>query len=323
MAAPENQPSGSMSTARDRAHNMGGRIVDAVQETAGRLTGGQQGGGSSPGSPGPGGRPLTEQATEQVTSRIDMGKGYVADSVTGVARALRQTGQQLRDDGSQPALAQFAERSAAQIERFGGYLNQRSTSDLITDLEGFARRKPMAFAGSAFALGMLAVRFLRSEGRPSHRPAAMSSPHGTGMGGSMAGRPGQTSPTPDMTPRPPAAAGVGAPGASTGAPTPGRPPAGAPGFGSSPANRTGTEPLPGGATGRPGSDPSPSSTGAGPMTGGAAPSSDRPGSAPTANPGAGGAPGQRPQQPQPQPQPRPGGDQPPSERPGPGGRNQP
>ena len=100
-----------------------------------------------------------EQAAEQVTSRMDMGKDYVVEAVSGVAQALRQTGQQLRQEGSQTTLAGYVDRGAEQIETFGGYLRGRDSSQIITDVEGFARRQPLAFAGSAFALGMLAVRF--------------------------------------------------------------------------------------------------------------------------------------------------------------------
>jgi hypothetical protein len=57
------------------------------------------------------------------------------------------------------------------VERLGGYLRQRDTGQIVTDLEGFARRQPMVFAGGAFALGMLAVRFLRS-GSQTQQPAA-------------------------------------------------------------------------------------------------------------------------------------------------------
>src|SRR5689334_9775354 len=89
-------------TMRDQAQNMAGKVVDKVQETASRLAGtNQSGGGEAP--------PMMEQATEQVTSRLDMGKEYVAEAVTGVAQALRQTGQHLREEGAQPTLAQYAD----------------------------------------------------------------------------------------------------------------------------------------------------------------------------------------------------------------------
>jgi len=181
---PGNQSSESTSTARDRAHNMAGKVVDKVQETASRLVGSDQGNNTPGGSGSP---PVTEQAAEQVTSRLDMGKDYVVETITGVAQALRQTGQHLRDEGAQPTLAQYADRGAEQIESFGGYLRQRDTGQLVTDIEGFARRQPMAFAGGAFALGMLAVRFLRSRSEPQGQPT--SSPSSASHGNPVYGTP--------------------------------------------------------------------------------------------------------------------------------------
>jgi len=128
---------------------------------------------------------MTDQAAEavsdQVTSRLDMGKEYLVETMTGVAQALRQTGQHLREEGSQPTLAQYADRGAEQIERVSGHMRQRDASDLIAEVEGFARRQPMVFAGGAFALGMLAVRFLRSSGQSPRQtsPSYGATSHGS------------------------------------------------------------------------------------------------------------------------------------------------
>jgi hypothetical protein len=180
---------------RDRAQHMAEQAIDKVHEAASKLAGTDQQ------SNGPGGNrstPVMDQATEQVTSRVDMGKEYVAETMTGVAQALRKTGQHLREDGSQPMLAQFADRGAERIEHFGGYLKHHDTSQLINDVEGFARRQPMVFASGAFALGMLAVRFLRSGGssqQQGYSPQGSASYGGTPSSGTSYGRPpmaGQT-----------------------------------------------------------------------------------------------------------------------------------
>src|SRR4051794_22510757 len=199
MTASGAQAGGSSSTPRDRAHNMAGQIVDKVQETAGRLVGGDQ--GSSGGQDGGVTGPVIDQATEQVTSRLDMGKDYVAETMTGVAQALRKTSQQLREEGTPPMLATYTERGAEQVERFGGYLRQRDASQLMTEMESFARRQPMVFSGAAFALGMRAARFSGS-GPPPQRPSTSTpgsrpygaSSMGTGSAGTWSqGRPATTS----------------------------------------------------------------------------------------------------------------------------------
>src|SRR5215212_9424044 len=202
MTASGAQSSGSTSTPRDRAHNMAGQMVDKVQETASRLIGSSQGGEGSSGSQDGGVTgPVMDKAAEQVTSRLDMGRDYVVETMTGVAQALRQTGQHLREEAAQPMLAGYAERGAEQVERLGGYLRQRDASQLMTEMESFARRQPMVFSGAAFALGMLAVRFFRSEA-PPQRPSTStpgSRPYGassmaTGSAGTWSqGRPATTS----------------------------------------------------------------------------------------------------------------------------------
>jgi hypothetical protein len=49
-----------------------------------------------------------------------------------------------------------------QIERFAGYLRNRDVGQMVDDVERFARRQPGLFLGSAFTIGLLAARFLKS-----------------------------------------------------------------------------------------------------------------------------------------------------------------
>jgi hypothetical protein len=284
MTTSGRQSSESTSTVRDRAHNMAGKVVDTVQEAASRMTGSDQRHDTASGrTGGDQGTPVMEQASEQVTSRLDMGKEYVAETVTGLAQALRQTGQHLREDGSQPMLAQYADRGAEKIEHFGGYLRRRDTSQLVADVEGFARRRPIAFAGGAFALGMLAVRSLRSKSQPQgYSPSSGSTSYGTSQSRQMPGtRPmmGQadTGTTPSgsgptsgagQNPGTPAAPGpkVASPGTQTERPTP-RP--------TVPPSESGRSASPGTAAPSSGTDA---------RAGGSTPASERTGSGPRSQP---------------------------------------
>jgi len=203
MTASGNQSSESGSAIRDKAHNMAGRVVESVQDAASRMVGMGQEGNTTPGNHGDGHTAsVTDKAAEQVSSRLDTGKEYVVQTITGVAQALRQTSQHLREDGAQPNLAQYADRGAEQIEHVGGYLRKRDTGQLLADAEGFARRQPMVFAGSAFALGMLAVRFLRSGSQPPTPTASGStSPSYVAASTGTPPMPGRTGPgaTPGST----------------------------------------------------------------------------------------------------------------------------
>jgi len=180
MTTSGNQSGESMSTMRDRAHNVAGKVVDKVQETATRMVGMEQDGDTSGNPDGERAMPIMDQAAEQVTSRLDAGKEYVVETMLGVAQALRKTGEHLREEDAQPTLAQYVDRGAEHVERFGGYLRQRDTGQLVADVEGFARRQPVVFAGGAFALGMLAVRFLRSGGQAQQPTAPMSASPSSG-----------------------------------------------------------------------------------------------------------------------------------------------
>jgi hypothetical protein len=313
MTTSGRQTSESASTVRDQAHNMAGKVVEKVQETASRLTGSDQRNDTASGrTGGDQGTPVMEQASEQITSRLDMGKEYVAETVTGLAQALRQTGQHLREDGSQPMLAQYADRGAEQIDSFGGYLRRRDASQLVADVEGFARRQPMAFAGGAFALGMLAVRFLRSKSQPQgYSPSSSgSTSYGAALRRQMPGtRPmtGQadTGTTPRSPSTPPGGYTAGQP-APSGTPTrpptttsgrgptsgtglnPGTPAAPGPGVASPgtqaerPTPRPTAPPSGGGTSTSPGT--AAPSTGTGARTGGSTPASERTESGPRSQP---------------------------------------
>ncbi len=226
---------GAANSASQTVQNKAAPLVDAATEKAGEVA---------------------DQAKEQATSRLDMGKDFAVESLTGVAQALRQTGQHLRQDGSQPTLGGYADTGAEQIERFSGYLRQRDTQQLLSDVEAYARRSPTMFASGAFALGLLAARFFRSSGAragsssiggtsslPSRstgtagtyssgsKPAAAgtmpTSPMSTGSAGmpSATGRPAGL-PAPTAPPRPAAPAPTSAPriGTPNSSGTPGQTP---------------------------------------------------------------------------------------------------
>jgi len=235
---------------------MAGEVVDKVQETVGRITGSGDGTDSSSGGQS---TPIFDQATEQITSRLDMGKELVVGTMTEVSQALRKTGQQLRDEGAQPMLAQYVDRGAEQIERVSGHMRQRDANELLAEVEWFARRQPMVFAGGTFALGMLAVRFLKSGGR-QQTAGSSSMSSGQSFTGATRTTVGTGQASPSATTRPPGYAGAapGAASASPGAPAtsaPARTPSAGSGIGS--GTGTGTQAPPRATPGTPSEPPTP------------------------------------------------------------------
>jgi hypothetical protein len=104
--------------------------------------------------------------------RLTGGLDQAADLLGNVADAVESVGQQLRQN-DQGMLAEYANRAAYQIDRFSGYLEENDVEDLVYDVERFARRQPAVFLGGAFALGLLAVRFIKASAprsRPGYQP---------------------------------------------------------------------------------------------------------------------------------------------------------
>jgi hypothetical protein len=117
---------------------------------------------------------LADQAKQQATSQLASQKQRATDSLGGVAQALRQTGQQLRQQ-DQGMIARYADQAAGQIERFSGFLRGKDMNQLIDETEQFARREPTLFLGGAFVLGVLGARFLKSSGEQSQSSGGSTS----------------------------------------------------------------------------------------------------------------------------------------------------
>ncbi|HEX6643489.1 MAG TPA: hypothetical protein VF037_02370 [Gemmatimonadales bacterium] len=129
----------STTTARDKAAQMKNKIAEEA-------------------------RTRLEEAREKAGTAVDERKGQLAGSMSSVAGAVRRSTDQLREEGHD-RIAGYADSLAQQFDRAAGYLRERDGRQLREDLEGIARRQPALVIGAAFALGVLAARFLRSSDR--------------------------------------------------------------------------------------------------------------------------------------------------------------
>jgi len=98
---------------------------------------------------------------ERATAQLSTQKDRATDGLGSVAQAVRQSTQHLRD-GKHETIAQYVERAADQIDRFSNELKNRDVNQLVNDVQRFARRQPALFVGSAFAIGVVGARFLKS-----------------------------------------------------------------------------------------------------------------------------------------------------------------
>lgn len=125
-----------------------------------------------------------EIATEKAASKLDEQKAVVTSGLASVAGSIKQVGESLRETDDQTAVteitARYGDRLAGQIEQVSNYFEQNDLREIVGDVEAFARKNPMVFIGGAFALGILAARFLKS------------SKPGQVVSGSKAGQPKKT-----------------------------------------------------------------------------------------------------------------------------------
>lgn len=123
-----------------------------------------------------GGTGLVDKVKASAASQLGAQKDRATDGLGSVAQAVRQSGRQLRDQ-QHDTIAQYIEQAADQLERFTTRLKDRNIGDLAREAQDLARRRPALFIASAFALGMLGARFMKS-----------SSDNGYSYRGSDAGR---------------------------------------------------------------------------------------------------------------------------------------
>jgi len=127
---------------------------------------------------------VVEQVRDQVKSQLSERKEQAAGGLGTVAQALRQTGETLRT-GQQAGVAQAADSAAQFVDQVSGYLRDKDIDDLVGEVENFARTNPAVFLGSAFVVGFMAARFLKSS-TPSPAPPEGSYGNGGYSGASSA-----------------------------------------------------------------------------------------------------------------------------------------
>lgn len=100
---------------------------------------------------------VRERAGAQLTSQKDR----ATDGIGTIAQAVRKTTQELRNDKHE-GMADYVERAADQLDRLSAHLKGKDVGELFREAGDLARRKPVVFVGSAFVIGLLGARFLKS-----------------------------------------------------------------------------------------------------------------------------------------------------------------
>jgi hypothetical protein len=95
-----------------------------------------------------------------VTSRVDEQKNRAADGLGGIADVIRNAGNELRAENE--ALASYVDAASDQMRRFADQIREKGVSEMMDDVNQFARRRPALFIGGAFLVGIGLARFLKS-----------------------------------------------------------------------------------------------------------------------------------------------------------------
>jgi hypothetical protein len=118
---------------------------------------------------------VRERAGEQLTNQ----KNRATDGIGTIAHAVRNTTQELREHQHE-TLAEYVTSAADQLDRLSSRLKDKDIGDLLRDAQNLARRQPVLFIGSAFVVGLLGARFLKSS--PPSRGHEGSWRHSGGTG---------------------------------------------------------------------------------------------------------------------------------------------
>ena len=105
---------------------------------------------------------LKEQGKSKLGETLDQRTNEAGVQARKMAQALRRSGEQLSNEGNGQQAAELAEGAADRIERLGGYLERTSGTELVRDVEDFARRRPWMVAGMGLVAGLAASRFLKA-----------------------------------------------------------------------------------------------------------------------------------------------------------------
>jgi hypothetical protein len=104
---------------------------------------------------------LRSRGVDQLREQLDTRTTDAGRQAQEVAKALRQSGEQLRSGGKGQA-AGVTDTAADRVEQFGQYLERVDGNELLSDAERFARRRPWLLAGIGLVAGLAASRMVKA-----------------------------------------------------------------------------------------------------------------------------------------------------------------
>jgi hypothetical protein len=105
-------------------------------------------------------RELAADAGERMKAAMADQKTAGADFVGDFAQMVRRASREF--DGGMPQAGQYIRKAAGQLDGVSDMLRSRDVSQLVGEVQNFARQQPTAFFGAAVLAGFAAVRFFKS-----------------------------------------------------------------------------------------------------------------------------------------------------------------
>jgi hypothetical protein len=133
------------SQVREKAQEVAGQAQEKAQEAAG-------------------------QARGKMSEQVDQRSTQAGEQVSGAAEDMRSVGEELRKQGKDTP-AKYVEKGADKAEQLGSYLKDADGDSILSDIEDFGRRQPLAVLAGGLVVGIAAARFLKasSHGRYQSR----------------------------------------------------------------------------------------------------------------------------------------------------------
>ncbi len=144
-------------------------------------------------------RDVADTVASEAASYADRARTGAAEEVKGVASALRTAADELRSGSPQErTFSQIADGLADASDA----MRDKDLGEIVSSLNGFARRNPLIFLGGAALVGFAATRFAKASGRHAAGSARsdFSSSRTTTNAEQGIGRPTQSPPSRPATP---------------------------------------------------------------------------------------------------------------------------
>jgi hypothetical protein len=103
---------------------------------------------------------VASDAGEKLRAGMIGQKAAGADYIANVANIIRRTAFEF--DTDIPQAGQYIRKAATQLAGVSDAIRSKDMSEIVGNVQDFARKQPTAFFGAAVLLGFVAVRFLKS-----------------------------------------------------------------------------------------------------------------------------------------------------------------